>query len=132
LCLSLALMGSATMADENKRQDRMHDEWVLLGQREVDRNLDRDIIRVDMRDTYSHIALRVDGPAVHIYRCKVQFKNGNSQDLSIDRTLRDGEMTPAMSLEGKHDRPVRQIDLTYKTVGRHQRGGALVSVYGLK
>ena len=59
-------------------------QWVQLGCRDVNLNLDRDGIRVGARDgRFDAIRLRAAGNAVQVLDLKVVYANGSVDDIPV-------------------------------------------------
>jgi len=130
----LVVAGSLTTDALAQRRDRGVDrEWVLLGEREVDFRVDRDVIDIrQAEDWYRDRAFRelhfvATGNDVHMLDVRLVYFNGYAEDLRIDRLIRRGEQLP-LNLRG--DRSfVRRIEMVYRTRPNF-RGKAVVKVYG--
>lgn len=104
--------------------------WELLGEKRVDRRLDRDVIPVGRREgRFSKIALEVKDNDVEIKDLKVFFLRGPPQDVQVRERIPEGGRTRPIDLMGD-DRIIDRIELVYRTRGRGER--ATVAVYGLK
>jgi len=97
-------------------------EWQVLGSREVDLTLDRDVIRVDRGEgPFNAISLRARGTAVTIYDIRVTFGNGSRQTIRLDKRLRPGRQSPAVDLKG-NARKITKVELLYeKSSGNRRR-----------
>jgi hypothetical protein len=82
-------------------------QWVELGCRDVDLNVDRDVIRVGRRDgRFTAIRLRAEGNVVHMLDLKVVYGNGKADDLPVKARIGEGKTSGALDLKGAD----RQID----------------------
>ncbi|MGL4993219.1 MAG: hypothetical protein ACRC6R_03645 [Bacteroidales bacterium] len=102
--------------------------WEKLGERTVDRKLDRDEIRVSNRRTYSKLKFNVKGGEVRFDRVVVEFENGAKQELQIRQTIPAGGETRVIDLRG-NQRFIKRITFHYKTTRGH-KVKARVSVWG--
>jgi hypothetical protein len=107
-----------------------HDGWEELGEKKVNRRVDRDTIRVGRKEgRFAKIALEVKDNDVEIRDLKVFFRHGRPQDVEVRERIRAGGHTRAIDLRGG-DRIIERIELVYRTRGRGER--ATVTVYGLQ
>jgi hypothetical protein len=104
--------------------------WELLGEKKVDRRVDRDIINVGRKEgRFEKIALEVKDNDVEFQSVKVYFRRGPPQDVPVRELIREGGHTRPIDLRGD-DRIIERIELVYRTRGRGER--ATVAVYGLQ
>jgi len=108
----------------------VQEDWELLGEKKVDRRVDRDTIKVGRKEgRFEKIALEVKDNDVEILDIKVFFHRGPPQDVRVRERIREGKRTRPIDLIGD-DRIIDRIELVYRTRGRGER--ATVAVYGLK
>jgi hypothetical protein len=89
------------------------DEWVLLGEQNVQFPADRDVIRLSRRDgRFSAIALTVRGGTIRVFKVNVTYGNGQRETLDYGETVRDGERTRPMDLRGE-GRFIQEIEMHY-------------------
>ena len=104
-------------------------QWVQLGCRDVDLNLERDVIQVSARDgRFSAIRLRAAGNAVQVLDLKVVYGNGNADDIPVRARIRQGGTSGALDLRGA-DRAIDRIELIYARVPNF-RGRARICAEG--
>ena len=104
-------------------------QWTPLGCRDVDLNVDRDVIQVGARDgRFSAIRLRVGGNAIQMLDLKVVYANGEPDDIPVRARIREGGTSGALDLRGR-DRAIDRIELIYARVPNF-RGRAKVCVDG--
>lgn len=103
--------------------------WALLGERTVNHAVDRDEIRVGVRDgTFRRIKLLVRRRAVTFRDVKVHYANGGVEDIVLRRQVPAGGETRALDLNGR-DRVIEKVVFFYNTAPR--RGGrAVIQLYG--
>lgn len=128
--LALAISHQASFAQGYERRWRWEQEkWELLGSQKVGFRVERDTIEVGRdRGRYKSLVLVAKNNDVFIKKIKVEFANGERQEIRIDDRLRDGERTRAIDLEGEA-RVIKAIELVYRARPGFQ-GKALVEVYG--
>jgi hypothetical protein len=104
-------------------------QWVELGCRDVDLNLDRDVIRVGRRDgRFSAVRLRASGNAVQVLDLKVVYANGNADDIPVKARIGEGKTSGALDLRGA-DRAIDRFEMIYARVP-NARGRARICVEG--
>src|SRR5215212_9394664 len=91
-------------------------EWVQLGCRDVSLALDRDVVRVGVRDgRFSAIRLRAAGNAVQMLDLKVVYSNGTPDDIPVRARIAQGGTSGALDLRGR-DRAIDRIEMIYARV----------------
>jgi Protein of unknown function (DUF2541) len=102
---------------------------VELGCREVDLNVDRDVIRVGRQDgRFSAVRLRTEGNAVQMLDLKVIYGNGKADDIPVRARIGEGKTSGALDLKGA-DRAIERIEMIYARVP-NARGRARICVEG--
>ena len=106
------------------------DNWQLLGSTRVGGfGEDRDVIDVGRREgQFENIALQVRGGAANIIEVSVIYGNNDAQRIDIRRTLRDGERSPPLNLQGR-GRGIKSIIILARSMGG-PRNRAFIDVYG--
>jgi len=103
--------------------------WILLGCRDVNWAVDRDVIRVDRREgRFSAIRLRVVGNDVRMLDLKVIYGNGAPDDIPVRAVIRAGSPSGPLDLRGR-DRAIDRIQMIYASRPNF-RGRAQVCVEG--
>lgn len=111
-------------------------QWVLVGEKSVSLDGDRDVVNTAGEGSFRRIRLCVLRRAVRFYDLDAVFGNGGRQDLQIRRVIGPGDCTRAINLRGGR-RFIRRIILNYRTVNAYGTGAnfgpqAVVEVYGLR
>ena len=103
--------------------------WVALGCRDVSFSVDRDVIRVGVRDgRFTHIRLRVTGNDVRMLDLKVIYTGGEPDDLPVRAVIRAGGQSGQLDLRGR-DRSIDRVEMIY-AARPNFRGRARVCVDG--
>jgi hypothetical protein len=103
--------------------------WELLGDRKVDRSLDRDEIKVTAREgRFRQIQLRVHDAAVVFHDVRVHFGDGTVQDVEVRTRIPAGGTTRAIDLDGGK-RVIEKVVFWYNTPPA-RRKRATVRLYG--
>ena len=105
-------------------------DWEFLGERHANLAADHDVIPVGIQDgRFRTIQLRVRGSAIRLMDLQVNFANGTTYNVPVRAVLRAGEQTRAIDLPGDL-RIIRNVRMTYRTVGQVRRGRATVRLFG--
>ena len=106
-------------------------KWRFIGKQKVNLFRDRDVIQVGRsKGKFRRLQLRVTGNDIFFKTMTVVFGNGRSQTFTVNRTIREGTITPGIDLKG-NARYIRHIKFNYrKRVRTLFRGKAFVSVFG--
>jgi hypothetical protein len=114
----------------SKGPAKQTEQWILLGQRDVDAKMDRDVIWVRPNSgRYSRLRLQVLRHDIDLRSLVIQYGNGQSETWDVGRRVRDEERGPEFDLKGG-DRIITQITMTYRSLNPLSQGG--VQVFGLR
>jgi len=104
-------------------------DWEPLGTERFDRRADKVVIPVGRREgRLGQIALRIVGEPVVVRELRIRFGNGDVQEVSLDKRLREGDRLAPIDLEG--DR--RFIEQVTALLDPRPRGGQVgITVLGL-
>jgi hypothetical protein len=98
--------------------------WTLLGQRQVDRRVDKDRIDVGRSEgRFSKLMLAVEDSDLELLDFRIEFADGTEYRPRLQHTFREGQRTRAIDLPPS-ERSIRSIDLRY----RNTPGGGQASV----
>lgn len=103
--------------------------WDLLGARDVRDAVDHDTIVVEGARRFDHIRLCVAEHPVHFIDLDIRFANGGHQDVPVRATIRPGQCTRNIDLEGD-DRNITAVNLVYEANTRRRGVHATVRLYG--
>lgn len=129
-CAALASVASVTsVAQAQSRRESV----VLLATTKIG-PFDQDYIQINScaggeRERIAAIRIKVVKRSATIDGLRVNYANGNYDDIPINISLREGERTRWIDLEGRA-RCVRSIDIS--GMGDIFRGRATVEIHGLK
>jgi hypothetical protein len=138
LVAALVLAGAfATHAiaqrDRDRYRDRDRDRWVLLGERNVNFRAERDSINISQGDDwwrdrgFRRLHLVADRSDIHLMELRLEYMNGFSENLRVDREIRDGQ-DQVIELRGER-KYLRRIDFIYRSRPSFE-GRAVLKVYG--
>jgi hypothetical protein len=126
-----AQYGRDTHADHGKNgRGAYGGQWTLLGQRHIDGRADNDKIDIG-RDNgrFRAIQFRVEGGTVMFDRIRVQYLNGETDEISVRSRIDDGGKTRIIDLPGNR-RVIESISMWYAKRNWHSR--PTVRVYGIR
>jgi hypothetical protein len=125
----LILVSGLTLATNAQRRGNVQERWQLLGQSNVDGARDHDNIRVNSRETFRAIQLRVQGGEIDFQRVVVHFENGADTEVEIRDRIRAGGQTRAIDLPGDNRR-IESVEVWYGQ-GNWGRRRPTLRLYGL-
>ncbi len=117
-------------------QRRSADQWVKLGEQTVGFGVDRDVIQVGREEgRFRAVKLIVRRNDVFLNDLRVTYRNGETEDLAVNRPIRNGGETGTLNLtpgnRGSGARVIEKVDLVYKS--RPGFGGqAVAELWGLR
>ncbi len=114
----LILLNGLTSVTNAQRRDNSQERWQYLGQSNVDGTRDHDNIRVNAREAFRAIQLRVQGGEIEFQRVVVHFENGADSEVELRDRLRAGGQTRTIDLPGDN----RRIDSVEVWYGRGNWG----------
>lgn len=101
--------------------------WVLLGEKRVNGQQDRDIVRVGPRGAYTRLMLVVEDGELRLDDVIITYDNGRKHSPRVQHEFREGERTRPIDLRGDA-RAIQDVELRY---GNIPGGGyASVQVWG--
>lgn len=104
------------------------DEWELLGSRQVNFAVDRDVIPVTAREgVFRAIKLEVEEGNLEMYDIKVVFGNGEVFSPETRLVFRENSRSRTIDLPGNR-RVINRVEFFYRS--RARRGKATVRLYG--
>ena len=92
-----------------------HQTWVRLGERKVNHAVDRDEIKVTIKEgVFKKIKLKVQHRKVTFRDVKVYYANGDVQDITLRREIPAGGETRVIDLNG-NNRVITKVVFWYNT-----------------
>lgn len=103
-------------------------EWVKLGEKDVDFKVDHDNIGAESKGRIREIHLKVMNAPVKFKRVVINYKDGAKQELEFLEDVQIGRESRSITIEGD-GHVIKTVDLWYET---DSLGGkkAKVTVYG--
>jgi len=106
------------------------EEWVFLGDRHVDGQIDHDVIHVGrVEGKFRAIQFRVEGGAVEFDRVVVHFGNGTEERLDVRERVPGGGHTHAIDLPGDRRR-IESVEMWYSKARWEHR--PKVALFGIR
>lgn len=115
--LLLAAVGAAAFLPTPAAAQR---GWALLGVREVSDRVDRDVIRVRARRSFSQARFCVSRSVIRFYDADIRFMNGGNQDVPLRARIPAGGCTRAIDLRGR-GRFIESVAFTYEAASLGRR-----------
>jgi hypothetical protein len=103
-------------------------DWTMLGKREVNDRVDRDVISVPGSRRFGQVRLCAYDHAVRIYDVDVRFRNGGNQDVKVRALLQPGSCTRNIALKGPR-RNISSVSFSYEAASLG-RSKAHVRLFG--
>jgi hypothetical protein len=104
----------------------------VLGERTVDFRTDHDVISVGGAEgPYRALSFQVEKNDVEIFNIVVVYGNGEKERIDTRLVFREGTRSRVVDLHGGKRR-IKDIEFTYRTVGKRHEGKARVVVYGVR
>ena len=124
----LILVSGLTLVTNAQRRGNVQERWQFLGQSNVDGARDHDNIRVNSREAFRAIQLRVQGSEIEFQRVVVHFENGADTEVEIRDRIRAGGQTRAIDLPGDNRR-IDSVEVWYGK-GNWERRRPTLRLYG--
>lgn len=96
-------------------------EWTKLGEREVNLDLDRDVISCSGKGPFSAIRFHVEKTPVSFEKVYVKYGNGSVDNLNFNEYVRQGANSPELDLRG-NKRIIKEIIVYYKAEKKSSNG----------
>lgn len=125
----LILLSGLTLVTNAQRRGYGQERWQYLGQSNVDGTRDHDNIRVNAREAFQAIQLRVQGGEIEFQRVVVHFENGADSEVELRDRIRAGGQTRAIDLPGDNRR-IQSVEVWYGR-GNWGRSRPNLRLYGL-
>jgi hypothetical protein len=104
-------------------------QWVQLGVRTVNILIDQDTIPVTAAEgTFDRLGFRVRGTDLFVFSVRINFGNGDVQEIAIGETIPQGDQMREIDLTG-NNRIIASIVLTY-TRPVNFAGATVVEIWG--
>lgn len=131
--ISMAQEAQASLVS-NKTLDS---NWLLLGARDVDYTLDRDVVSVEESSlNFTSLKFIVKNGTINMYKCTVHFANGETENIEFsneaDSSNDVSNANDGRILELKNNtRPIEKVVFWYDTKNS-SKSEAVVELWGKK
>lgn len=99
--------------------------WEKLGQRRVNRGLDRDEIYVTASEgRFTSLRLKAELAPINLHRVVIHFRNGTTQSFNVNQTMRAGTVSRNIDLPGNR-RIITKVVFWYDTRNLANRRGRM-------
>ncbi len=123
------LVVMATLLLSGFTQVALASGWMLMGERNVSRQVDKDVILVNPNRIFNKVQFKVRGADVNFKRMIVRYRNGVTRDVPVRAYVARGGSSREIDLPGI-GRAIESVTFWYETKGsgKHQ---AKVRLWGL-
>ena len=90
--------------------------WMLMGERNVSRQLDKDVILVNPNRVFNKIQFKVRGADVNFKRMIIRYRNGVKREVAIRAAVPRGGSSREIDLPGI-GRAIESVTFWYETKG---------------
>ncbi|MBL7870938.1 MAG: DUF2541 family protein [Cyclobacteriaceae bacterium] len=105
------------------------DGWTLLGTREVDYTIDRDVVSLkESKVNITGLKFIVKNGTLNMHRATVHFSNGDSQEIQFDEEVNAANDGRVWDLKG-NSRKIEKVTFWYDTVN-NSKAKSIVQVWG--
>ena len=92
-------------------------KWEKLGQRKVNRALDKDEILVTAREgRFTKVKLTIKKSAINMHKMVIHFANGGKQEVNLRKNIPAGGSTRVVDIKGGK-RVIKKVVFWYDTKG---------------
>lgn len=100
-------------------------KWELLGARQVTDKVDHDTIPVTAKEgKFTKLQLKVIGAAVQFRSMKVNFGNGEVQNVELKDVIQPGKTSRVIDVQGA-ERTIKSVDFVYDAQTLGQKGATV-------
>jgi len=127
--LFLSFLFLAFISCSSTQKTSQNTDWVKLGSKKVDYKLDRDVIRVGLKDgAFTKLKIEATGGAVNMHKLIVEYANGDKENIELRHAFRKGSGSRIIDLKG-NKRVIKDITFYYDSKNRNRRR-ATIHVFG--
>lgn len=113
----------------DKKDHKDEGEWENLGERNVSKKEERDVIEVTGKHRYTAIEFRVEKGEIEMEDIKVTFGNDESWSADTKLVFGKGEHSRKIDLPGE-SRDIKRVRFLYRSVGKGEAKIVLLGKIG--
>jgi hypothetical protein len=126
VALFMIVQSNTTFA---QKASKALDGWTLLGTREVDYLIDRDVISLkESKVNITGLKFIVTNGTLNMHKATVHFTNGDTQDIEFEDEVNAGNDGRMMELKG-NSRKIEKVTFWYDSVN-DSKEKSIVQVWG--
>jgi hypothetical protein len=126
VALFMIVQSNTTFA---QKASKALDGWTLLGTREIDYLIDRDVISLkESKTNITGLKFIVKNGTLNMHKATVHFTNGDTQDIEFEDEVNAGNDGRMMELKG-NSRKIEKVTFWYDTVN-DSKEKSIVQVWG--
>jgi hypothetical protein len=126
VALFMIVQSNTTFA---QKASKALDGWTLLGTREVDYLIDRDVISLkESKTNITGLKFIVKNGTLNMHKATVHFTNGDTQDIEFEDEVNAGNDGRMMELKG-NSRKIEKVTFWYDSVN-DSKEKSIVQVWG--
>jgi hypothetical protein len=104
-----------SMAQAELVSNKTVDNWLLLGARNVDYTLDRDVVSVEeSKLSFTSLKFMVKNGTINMHKCTVHFMNGETQDIEFSNEVNKTNDGRVLELKN-NTRSIEKVVFWYDT-----------------
>ncbi len=112
-----------------QKLDKLFDGWTLLGTREVNYTIDRDVISLKESKTYiTGLKFIIKNGTLNMHKATVHFTNGDTQDIEFAKEVNSANDGRLWDLKG-NSRAIEKVTFWYDTQNK-SNDKSVVEVWG--
>jgi Protein of unknown function (DUF2541) len=112
-----------------QKADKTFDGWTLLGTREVDYTIDRDVISLkESKHNITGLKFVVKTGTLNMHKATVHFANGDTQDIEFPEGVRENNDGRLWDLKG-NSRKIEKVTFWYDTKN-NSKDKSVIEVWG--
>lgn len=118
-----------SMAQAELVSNKTVDNWLLLGARNVDYTLDRDVVSVEASKlSFTSLKFLVKNGTINMHKCTVHFMNGETQDIEFSNEVTKTNDGRVLELKN-NTRSIEKVVFWYDTKNS-STNAAVVELWG--
>ena len=129
--LVIALVAAIVSFGSLHAQNKENEDWQKIGEATVNLKLDKDKVPVSQAGNFKSVRITTTDAPIHVKNLIVEYVEGGSENISVNRDFKAGAESPAINLEKVQNR-IKEMTIVYRTIPNWQGDKAHVEVWALK